>query len=176
MSDPIHGTAPERAKPGARADLQHAYHDGELSGFARWRFARRLRRSAALRRELEALNRVGEWVRDSHVEAPGPDLWDAIALRLPAADARRAEIASRAGPHGFGWLAWSGVVATAVLAVVFALDRLEPEVPRADGVVRWLDSGGRDVMVLEAGSDTTIIWVFDAPRKGARRGGGSGKV
>jgi len=199
MSDPIHGIGPQRGKTGARADLLHAYHDGELSGFARWRFERRLRRSPALRRELEALARVGGWVRASHVEAQGPDLWDAIALRLPAADARRAEVASaarrptresadaqraggerrrapaRAGPRGLGWLAWPGAVAMAVLVAVFALEWLEPGIPRADGVVRWLDSGGRDVMVLEA-PDTTIIWVFDAPTKGARRGGGSGKV
>jgi hypothetical protein len=161
------------------SDLQ-AYHDRELSGFARWRFERRLRRSPALRRELEALARVGEWVRDSHVEAPGPDLWDAIALRLPASDAQRAEGERRRtpawdGPSGLGWLAWPGVVTAAVLVVV-ALDWFAPEAPPAEGVVRWLDSGGRDVMVLEGGPDTTIIWVFDAPGKGARRGGGSAKV
>ena len=38
----------------------HAYHDGELSGFARWRFERRLRRSPELQRELAALTRIGE--------------------------------------------------------------------------------------------------------------------
>ena len=166
MSDPI-------------GDLLHRYHDGELSGFARWRFEHRLRRSPELRRELEALDRVGEWVRDSHVEAPGPDLWEAIALRLPAADARRAAGERRRAParERLGWLAWPGVVAaTVVFGLLLARGWLEPEASSAQGVVRWLDSGGRDVMVLEAAPDTTIIWVFDAPKKGARRGGGGGKV
>ena len=35
-----------------RIEELHAYHDGELRGFARWRFERRLFRSAELRREL----------------------------------------------------------------------------------------------------------------------------
>ena len=35
----------------------HAYHDGELSGFARWRFERELSRSPVLQRELELINR-----------------------------------------------------------------------------------------------------------------------
>jgi anti-sigma factor RsiW len=167
MSHPIDRATAVRAK--SKADLLQAYYDGELSGFARWRFERRLRRSPALRRELEALSRIGEWVRESHVEAPGLDLWEAIALRLPAADARRASSPARAG--GLGWLAWPGMVAaTVVLGLVLARGWLEPAAPSAQGIVRWLDSGGRDVMVLEAAPDTTIIWVFDAPGKGARRG------
>jgi hypothetical protein len=149
-----------------------AYHDGELSGLARWWLERRLRRSPALRAELAALARVGEWVRDAHVEEPAPDLWDAIALRLPAADARRAD-AGGARRSWVGWLAVPGVVASAAIAAVLAFYELASPPPPATGVVRWLDSGGRDVMVLEADPDTTIIWIFDAPKESMREDGGN---
>lgn len=170
MSQPARRT-PRTGMAGLEAQLQ-AYHDGELSGFARWRFERRLRLSPELQRELAALRRVGEWVRAAHGEAPGADLWNAIALRLPAADARRGEALERAGRSGLGWLAWPGAVAaTALLAVVVAMGWLEPDAPATPGVVRWLDSGDRDVMVLEGAPGTTIIWVIDGPGPGALRGG-----
>jgi hypothetical protein len=143
-----------------------AYHDGELSGLARWWLERRLRRSPALRAELAALGRVGDWVRDAHVEEAGPDLWDSIALRLPAVDARRAEAVAARRPS-LGWLAVPGVVVSAAIAAVLAFYEFAPAPPE-EGVVRWLDSGGRDVMVLEADPDTTIIWIFDAPKKPKR--------
>ncbi len=163
---------------GESPNLLHAYHDGELSGLARWRFERRLRRSPELQRELEALARVGDWVRDGHVESPGPDLWDAIALRLPAIDARRAEAAS-AGSALERWartlwgrpiLIYGAELSALALAVVFAFQWLTPP-PPPSRVVRWLDSGPRDVMVLEdAAPDTTIIWVIGPPGKRAPRG------
>jgi hypothetical protein len=143
-----------------------AYHDGELSGLARWWFEQRLRSSPALRAELAALARVGDWVRAAHAEEAGPDLWDAIALRLPALDARRGE-AGRARPS-LGWLALPGAVVSAGIAALLAFYEFAPAPPPATDVVRWLDSGGRDVMVLEADPDTTIIWVFDAPKKPTR--------
>ena len=149
----------------AELELQ-AYHDGELSLLARWHLERRLRRSPELRRELAALARAGDWVRAGHAEAVGPDVWDAVALRLPAADARRRETAQRS--RGVGWLAWPGAAAaTAGLVVAFALGWFETEAPATGGVVRWLDSGGRDVMVLEGAPDTTIVWVIDGPGGGA---------
>jgi anti-sigma factor RsiW len=147
----------------SREELLQAYHDGELSRFARWRFERRLRRSPALRRELAGLARVGDWVRAAHRETLAPDLWDTISLRLPAADARRRDEAATRPARGFGWLAPAGALAaTAGLAVAFAMGWLDPEAPPGpEGVVRWLDSGGRDVLVLEGAPDTTIIWVSD---------------
>ncbi len=167
MSDRTRSAIPDR-----RAHLLHAYSDGELSGFARWRFERRLRRSPELQRELAELSRIGAWVRESYLESPGPDLGDAIALRLPAADARRAEPGLARRP-GVGWLAWPGAVASAALAAVLAFQWFAPTpptTPRAARVVRWLDSGPRDVMVLEAAPDTTIVWVIGPPGKRAPRG------
>src|SRR5262245_5191154 len=145
-----------------------AYYDGELSGLARWWLERRLRRSPALRAELAALARVGEWVRDAHVEEAAPDVWDSIALRLHAIDARRADV--RAPRRSWvGWLAVPGAVVSAAIAAVLAYHELAPvKPPAATGVVRWLDSGGRDVMVLEGDPGTTIIWVLDAPKKPKR--------
>lgn len=162
MSEPrIPTTPPERW---LRA--LHAYHDGELSALGRWRFERRLRRSPELRRELAGLEEIGAGLREHVAGAPSPDLWDGLALRLPAADARRREAAAPKR-RGLGWLAWP-VAATAV-GVAFALGW--PESEEVGGAVRWLDSGGHDVMVLEEAPDTTIIWVFDAPSEGAGRGG-----
>jgi anti-sigma factor RsiW len=164
-------TRPPRAERSDRAlQLLHAYHDGELSGYARWRFERRLRRSPQLRRELAALSRIGDWVRESQRDGPGADLWDSIALRLPAIDARRADArASRVS--GFGWLAWPGALASAALAAVLVFAWLTPpSTPKKIGVVRWLDSGPRDVMVLQAAPDTTIVWVMGAPGPRLPRG------
>ena len=153
-----------RAMPDRSTRRLHAYADGELSGFARWRFELRLRRSPQLQRELAEITRIGDWVRDVHADAPGPDLWDAIALRLPAADARRAERA--AGERsGLGWLALPGALASAVVAAVLVAQWLTPPTPPRIGIVRWLDSGPRDVMVLEAAPDTTIVWVIGPPGK-----------
>ena len=153
-----------RSLPDRTAWLLNAYRDGELSRFARWRFERRLRRSPELQRELAALVRVGEWVRAAEADAPGADVWDAIALRLPAIDARRAESAVALRP-GLGWLAWPGAFASVALAAVFAYQWLAAPTPNRIGTVRWVDSGPRDVMVIEASPDTTIVWVIGAPGK-----------
>jgi len=146
----------------SREQQLQAYHDGELSRLARWRFERRLRREPALRRELRELARVGEWVRAGHRAPEPPDLWAGIAPRLPAADARRSAESARGRSRDLGWLAPAGAMAaTAGLAVAFAMGWLSPGAPPGpEGVVRWLDSGGRDVMVLEGAPDTTIIWVI----------------
>jgi anti-sigma factor RsiW len=151
----------------------HAYHDGELGRLARWRFERRLRRSPQLQRELAALARVGQLVRENEARASEPDLWDRIEQRLPALDARRAEAAqpTRAAPAW--WLRPVGALAVAVAAllVVYAGWFGSPA-PQA-GVVRWMDSEGRPVMVLEADAeaDVTIIWLLEDVAEGAARGG-----
>ena len=74
----------------AEFETLHAYHDGELSGFAKRRFERQLRKSPTLRDELAMLEGVGGALRELAADAETPDLWDHIALRLPAIDAERA--------------------------------------------------------------------------------------
>ncbi|MDJ0846772.1 MAG: hypothetical protein QNK04_00180 [Myxococcota bacterium] len=157
----------------------HAYHDGELGAFARWRFEWRLRRSPELRRELAALARVGELVRASEREAAGPDLWDRIEQRLPAVDARRA--AGETEEEGEGILAawWrpvGAVAAAAAVAVAVYVGFGEMGVSAAPGgTVRWVDSGGQSVLVLDdAEADVTIIWLLDETDdavEGAAQGG-----
>lgn len=153
----------------------HAYHDGELSGVARWRFERRLRRSPELRAELARLEDLRGLLRAHDAAGPAPNLWDAIALGLPAADARRPPAVRETGP-GAGLLWWLkpvGVVAaTAAVAGLVLYGGLWQEPPASTGgVVRWIDSGERSVMVLDDEPDTTIIWVFDGRSEGARIGG-----
>lgn len=152
-----------------------AYHDGELSGLARWRFERRLRREPGLRGELAALGRVGDLVRENEAAAQ-PDLWDRIELRLPAVDAQRAEAAGAISISPAAWWRPLGALAAAgalVLAVYVGL--FEPT-PAPRGALRWMDSGGRSVLVLDdAESDVTIIWLLEDAAEGAARGG-SGDV
>jgi anti-sigma factor RsiW len=149
-------------------ELLHAYHDGELSGFARRRFEQRLRRSPELRAELDSLSSLGAALRELDANGPSPDLWDDIALRLPGLDARRdAEVE----PARSGWLVWlfgpaGAALATAAAAVALALAVYTPEIQPAGATIRWLDTGGRSVMVFDDDADMTIIWMLDAGEGG----------
>ena len=146
----------------------HAYHDGELGPFARLRFERRLARSPELRSQLESLAALGEIAVEHDAATPTPDLWDRIAQRLPAIDARREEERARAQGRGlaplFKPLGAAAGVAVLALAVGLGLLREGAGVP---GVVRWIDTGGRGVIVLDDREAVTIIWVVDAPVEGA---------
>ena len=149
----------------------HSYYDGELRGLARWRFERRLRRDPELRRELDGLSRLGGLLRAEAGEAGAPDLWDRIALRLPAEDARRREVEAVPATDWANRLRPAGAMVAALgllLAVWFGV--LESATPMG-GSVRWVDSGGRPVMVLDepGESDVTIIWVMDDVVEGAAR-------
>jgi anti-sigma factor RsiW len=157
----------------------HAYHDGELRGFARWRFQRRVARSPELRRELEALALMRELVREGESRVPTPDLWEGISRRLPPAEgARPARIRDREAREGRGapaplvWLARplgaAAAVAVVAVALVFALNSGDNAAP---GVVRWIDSGDRNVMVLEGDEEVTIIWVLGDASTPPRQGG-----
>lgn len=151
----------------------HAYHDGELRGLARWRLERRLRREPRLRRQLAALEGIGELVREREAEAGAPDLWDAIALRLPAVDARREQPVEERRGGLPAWLRPAGALAVAAALLLAVYVGWFESAPAAGGVVRWIDSGGRPVLVLEEGgeSDVTIIWMLDDAVDGAARGG-----
>ncbi|MDH3211758.1 MAG: hypothetical protein OEM05_04655 [Myxococcales bacterium] len=150
----------------------HAYHDRELRGFARWRFERRLARSRELRRELEALALMRELLREGESRERTPDLWEGIARRLPAPGARPARTEVREGLAPLAWLlrplATAAVAAAAAAALVFALLSGDNA---ATGVVRWIDSGDRNVMVLEGGEEVTIIWVLGDVSQPPREGG-----
>lgn len=153
----------------------HAYYDGELGRLARWRFERRLARSAELRRELATLQALGALVRQSEPATAPTGLWDAIAERLPAADAERARAAWR--PPRPGWLEGlrkplGAVAVAAAVAAALAIGLFSGENPPT-GVVHWVDGGNRNVMVLEGEGDATIIWVFD-PVPDRVSGGGQG--
>jgi anti-sigma factor RsiW len=139
-----------------------AYYDGELRGLARWRFERRLARDPAARQELLALEETGRLLRDVEAEAAAPDLWEAIRLRLPALDAQRAEVEeARAAPRSRLWALspWVGVgVAAAALALAIGVEWRDAS---ASGSVRWIDSRGKPLMVLQDDSKATIIWVIE---------------
>jgi anti-sigma factor RsiW len=150
-----------RARGKTRERLQ-AYYDGELRGLARWRFERKLERAPALQEELFALEETGRLLRLAESESAAPDLWEAIRLRLPALDAQRAEAGEVAAVPP-SWLRtlspWFGVAAaTAALALAIGVEWGDPSVP---GSVRWIDSRGKPLMVLQDDRKATIIWVIE---------------
>ncbi len=158
----------------------NAYHDGELSGLRRWLFERRLSRSPRLRAELEELKRLASWVQGAGQASPSADVWDSIALRLPAIDATLGEQRQRRGERrerrGMDWLAaYSRPLAAAAVSVALALALflgiMEDTAPPTPGIIRWLDTGGRSVMVLEDQGDATIVWLLDAGEDGISEGG-----
>jgi anti-sigma factor RsiW len=169
-----------------RADQRlQAYHDGELAGFARFWMERRIARSADLRARLAELDALSSLVRQAVPAVAGADLWDEIAPRLAAVDVERGLSAGRGrdleveagngSGSGLGWLfgpvgAFAAAGAAAIaLAFVLASSDTAPV-----GVVHWLDSGDRNVMVLDGEDDVTVIWVFDPNLDGAALGGRSG--
>lgn len=146
-----------------RSERLHAYYDGELRGLARWRLERRLARDPEARRELEALEETGRLIRAVHEEGVSPDLWEAIRLRLPALEAQRAE--AEREPTGsasrfWSWSPWVGAagVAAAALALAIGIEWGDASVP---GSVRWIDSRGAPLMVLQDDREATIIWVIE---------------
>jgi hypothetical protein len=159
----------------------HAYCDGELGWWARRRVKVRLRRSAELRRELELIRSIGALAREEDAEIEVPDVWPSIASGLEAIDAQVEAEAVRAPspeagmiPAAWSWLTQGGwrpvgaavAVAVAVLAVSLVL-RPDPTLvvdePSMVGAVRYLDTGGNPVMVIEGGGESTIIWLMDPP-------------
>ncbi len=173
----------------------NAYHDGELSGLRRWIFQRRLSRSPRLRAELEELKRLAGWVQELGPQPPSVDVWDEVAIHLPAIDAQfegqRQGYAGRAQKRdehrqrrdeqrqrqsGLSWLAAysrpvAAVAVSAALALALFLGIMEGAAAPTPGIIRWLDTGGRSVMVLEDQGDATIVWLLDAPEDGILEGG-----
>jgi anti-sigma factor RsiW len=149
------------ARDGVEQQLQ-AYYDGELRGLARWRFERRLARDPAARQELQTLEETGRLLREAEAQGTAPDLWEAIRLRLPALDAQRVEV-EEAPERGRSLLwalsPWVGAgVAAAALALAIGVEWGDASVP---GSVRWIDSRGKPLMVLQDDSQATIIWVIE---------------
>lgn len=140
----------------------NAYYDGELGALARWRLERRLARDPVARRELHALEETGRLLREAEAGADAPDLWEAIRLRLPAPDAGRPGVdEALPGPRSrlWGLSPWVGVgVAAAALALAIGIEWGDASV---SGSVRWIDSRGKPLMVLQDDSRATIIWVIE---------------
>jgi anti-sigma-K factor RskA len=146
---------------GRERALLDAYRDGELSRLARFRVERWLRRDANARLALAELESLAEALRELDAEAPAPDLWPAIRMRLAAADARAAEAAEPSlWRSAAGYLAL-GAAATAATALALLLRSVEPPATASGpvGSVRWIDSRGSPMMVLRDDRVATIIWV-----------------
>ena len=142
----------------------HAYQDGELPLWRRWRVARRLARDAAAQREVAAIEAVRTLLREQAATLPEPDLWEGVRAQLATA-ARPAPLhVEEARPAQLPWLpAWLGAgIAAASVALVMASGVLSGDAAPV-GSLRWLDSKGKPVMVLQDDRDATIIWVSEKP-------------
>lgn len=131
-----------------------AYHDGELSWASRWLLERTLRRDPSARGELEFWGEVGEVLRKEAGEEAAPDLWAAISGRLEPT------VESEGAPPGRHWN-WRWPELAAALATCLAIGwwaLVSDSVAGAESI-RWLDSGGKTVMVLQDDAEATIIWV-----------------
>lgn len=158
-----------------RTRALHAYHDGELSWFARLRVSRRLARDQGARRELERLSSLADMLREGDAEIPTPDLWQDIRARLAVTPSPAASAPSTRGfwfsPQ---WLGAGLAAAATVLAVAYGLEWGDAPDPRS---VRWLDAGADSALVLQDDAEATIIWVLESsdradvqvPRLFARR-------
>jgi len=153
------------ARSERRMEELHAYHDGELGWFSRWRVERRLARDPEARAELAGFADLGDLLREGEAGAQAPDLWPAIRHQLPARSAASpATDASLEGFTGVGgsWFprwAPAGLAAAAVAALV-ALGVGGGDAPALHSV-RWLDTGGQSAMVLQDDGEATIIWILD---------------
>lgn len=153
-----------------------AYYDGELGYWSRRKMKRRLERSPGLRRELAELEALSGLVLESASDVVVPELWSGIERGLAAADAEKA--ARESGAPLAAVIDWlfrpaGALLAAGAAAVALAMLLFSGEtVP--SGVVHWLDSGTRNVMVLDGEGDVTVIWVFDPVGDGASRGGRRG--
>ena len=150
--------------------LLDGYHDGELGSLERWRVQRHLAGCAACRDELASLAQLGGLVRTAVGRAPEPDMWDAIAARLPSRrpERERPGNATPRAPTRRRWLAPLRVgTAAAACAAAFLVTTSDSghlaSISGASGVVRSIYSHERPVMVLEpeTSDDATIIWLMD---------------
>jgi anti-sigma factor RsiW len=154
------------------ADFLDAYHDGELTSLVRRRVERHLEHCSACRRHLATAGSLGELLRESASLATAPDLWSEIAPRLDALDRELAPVPARGAPSRLreqlrGLVSpplrlarpVAAVAAVALIVLVY-LTGVGPEQVAGQGVVRWLDSYGNPVMLLEH-PDATIIWMVD---------------
>ena len=153
-----------------------AYYDGELGYWSRRKMQRRLERSSELRQQLADLEALSGLVLESAPDVVVPDLWTGIARELPVVDAERAAgepSLPRAAAFERLFRPAGALLAAGAAAAALAMLLLSGEtVP--SGVVHWVDSGTRNVMVLDGEGDVTVIWVFDPVGDGASRGGRRG--
>ena len=150
----------------------HTYADGELGWWGRRRFETRMRRSPELRQQLAMLREIGQAARESEARIVAPGLWEELAGRLRAVDAQFEAAGDPASAGAARWLnGWrplgaAALAAASALALVLALRAPGPlPAPALEsagaGVVRFLDTGGLPVLLMQESEDVTIIWLMD---------------
>ena len=92
------------------------------------------------------------------------------AAKLGWVDEGAPDTEEEAAGRRLRWAATAAVVLAVFYGGFFASS------PAGGGTLRWIDSEGRGVMVLDDDPETTIIWVLDGATEGASRGGRSDVV
>ena len=144
----------------------HAYQDGELPFYRRWRVERRLARDASARREVSSVAELGALLREQAAAQPAPDLWAGVRAQLATAPRPAPIEADDSLPARTPWQpAWLGAaLAAASVAAVMASGVLSGDAAPV-GSVRWIDANRKPVMVLQDDRDATIIWVIEKPQE-----------
>lgn len=168
--------------------LLHAYCDGELSRFARWRMEQKLRSSPALRRELAELVELSKWIREVDAADRSShralDSWPEIGPALSGIDR---EIEAKRGGNRAGlstgngspkaWSDWNrgplaaaGALVVLVVAVIavdgedgiskIGTQSVQTEI--GTGSLRYLKTNGVSYLVARDSDDVTIIWLMDS--------------
>jgi len=149
--------------------LLEAYCDGELGRLRRAWWTWRIRRSPDRRREVDAILRFSQQVRDHEREAisAGGSLWPEVSLGLAAVDARVAAEATSRAEAPQAWRRIGPPLGALAAIGVAALLFWEAPVPPPEllspvhGAVRYLDTDGQPVLVVEDDAGVTIIWLMD---------------
>jgi anti-sigma factor RsiW len=144
----------------------HAYQDGELPFYRRWRVERRLLRDASAQREVASVAELGALLREQAAAQPTPELWAGVQAQLATAPRPAPLEADDALPATTPWLpGWLGAaIAAASVAGVMASGVLAGDAAPV-GSVRWIDANRKPVMVLQDDRDATIIWVLEKPEE-----------
>jgi anti-sigma factor RsiW len=149
----------------------HAFQDGELPFWRRWRVSRRVARDLEAQRELASIAELGALLREQAAAQPTPELWESVRAQLATAPRPKPLVDDDAvGSAAPGLPAWLGAgLATASVVAVMASGVLAGETPRVESV-RWLDGKGKPVWVIQDDRDATIIWVLDKPKQSSEGG------
>ena len=153
------------------SELQR-YHDGDLGRGAAHRVRRRTAADASQRARLEAMEQMGQLVREVTDEAVGSADFSGLWGRVERGIAREQDEVQERSPWR-RWFGWTAVAASAAAVAVLAFVLLSP-VQRVSNEcqIESLEVGPEAVSTIftiddpDSDGATTVIWVSDTTSEG----------